>query len=180
MKIALIVIVSILLLVLIVLGYYGLFSSIKFEEKEMGSYVLVYDDYVGDYKNSGEIMDKVYYSLIEDSVETTKGFGIYFDNPKEVKREECRSQLGCILEEKDYDKIESLKEKYKVKEFTKTKCVVSEFPHKGSLSIIMGIMKVYPKLEAYIKEKGYDNNPIMELYDTPGKTTYYIMPIKNN
>lgn len=45
-------------------------------------------------------------------------------------------------------------------------------------TIIIGIMKVYPAINKYIIEKKYQYNEIMELYDTPNKKIFYIMPLK--
>jgi len=86
-----------------------------------------------------------------------------------------RSEIGCILEEKDLSKVEELKAKqFKIKEFPKTEAIVVEFPFNTQFSILAGIMKVYPKLEAYRKEYNYQTREVMEIYDVPSKKILYI------
>lgn len=164
---------------LIYLSYCGLFTKIEIKEKEAGGYMLVYEEFKGDYKNSSKIMDKVYYSLINDyNIETTNGFGIYYDNPKEVDKDDLRSDLGCIITEKDYDNVEEIKKNFLVKEWPKKKCIYVEFPFKGFMSVILGIKKVYPRINEYVKDKSYQGAPIMEIYDVPNKKIIYLMPVK--
>ncbi len=147
MKILLLVIVVVIIAFLILYAYYGGFKSINIQTAEQGGETLIYEEIIGDYKQSGEVMNKLYYSLLEsDKTETFKGFGIYYDNPKKVEKSKLRSEAGCILEEKDIEKYSSLSEKYSIKIFPKKKYITTEFPFKGKLSVIFSIMKVYPAL----------------------------------
>ena len=60
----------------------------------------------GDYRQSGELMDKIYYSLLNDyKIETYKGYGKYFDNPKKTEKSNLRSEAGCVVETADLGKI---------------------------------------------------------------------------
>ena len=175
------IIIGIFLLVLIgvaiFLNYIGFFSKMIIEEKQMGPFVLVYDEHKGDYKGTAKIQDDIYYSLLNNyKIETFKGFGIYYDDPKKTPTEKLRSIAGCILEKSDYEKIETLKEDgFKIKEIVKQNSVVVEFPFKNTFSIIAGIMKVYPKIEKHIEENNLTKNEMMEIYDTPSKKIIYLM-----
>ena len=161
-----------------VLSYYGLFSSIQVAERDVGPYLLVYTKHIGDYNEVAPVMDKVYSDLKDRyDIETTKGFGLYYDNPQEISKEKLRSIVGCIVEGKSMTDLSDVKEKYGVKEYPLSKSVVADFPHKGYLSIVIGVMKVYPRLNEYIQERKYDQNPIMELYDQPNKRTEYIASV---
>jgi effector-binding domain-containing protein len=143
---------------------------------EQGGETLVYENLTGDYKQSPVIMDKVYYSLVNnDKVETYKGFGIYYDNPKSVETSKLRSEIGCILEEKDSVKVVDLKKNnYNIKIFPKGSYLVTEFPFKGKFSVIIGLMKVYPALTDYLKKHGYgEKGAVMEIYDTPNRKIVY-------
>lgn len=176
MKIAIGVLITILFVLIVVLFHAGFFAGVSITEKEVGPYTLVYEDFIGAYKNTPKVQDKIYNSLLNDyKIETYKGFGIYYDNPKEVPEEKLRSEIGCILEEKDSARIEELKAKnFKIKEFPKTNAVVVEFPFNSSLSIIAGIMKVYPKLGEYRKEHNLPMREVMEIYDVPAKKIIYV------
>lgn len=110
------------------LYYMSFFNKIEITEKEMGPYKVVFKEHIGDYKETGKIMDEIYYSLLDDGVETYKGFGIYYDDPKVVEKDKLRSIAGSIIEEKDYDKIDQLKDKYNIKTIDKTRSITTEFP----------------------------------------------------
>ncbi|MBF0406581.1 MAG: GyrI-like domain-containing protein [Candidatus Riflebacteria bacterium] len=170
-----IVLVLIVAIILIYLSGYGLFSSVIISEKNVGPYLLVYRKHIGDYKNVGPVMDKIYYDLKDNhSVITTKGFGLYYDNPQDVTTDNLRSIVGCIVEGKSIEDLKDIKNKYGIKEYPASKSVVAEFPFKGKISIILGIFKVYPKLSAYLNENKHPSTPIMELYDQPNEKIEYI------
>lgn len=176
MKIVGAIVGGIIVVIIVFLGYYGLFTRITVEEKSLDSFWMVYKKHVGEYKDVGPVMDAIYKGLKDDySITTTRGFGLYYDNPREVPKEKCRSIAGCILENADVGRVDELREKYFVREYPASGIVTAEFPFRGTLSIIIGIFKVYPKLGKYIKEKGYAPRPMFEIYDTPGKKTVYGM-----
>lgn len=178
MKTLQIIIIVVAVLISIIVGfaaYWGAFKSIQFNVVEQGGETLVYEEMTGDYRQSGVVMDKVYYSLLNDyKIETFKGFGIYFDNPQKVEASKLRSELGCIVEESDIHRLSELEGNFKIKTYPKDKYIVAEFPYKGKLSVMIGIMKVYPAMNKYVKENGFDEEgAIMEIYDTPGKKIVY-------
>jgi len=159
------------------LYYMGFFNKIEITEKEMGPYKVVFKEHIGDYKETGKIMDEIYYSLLDDDVETYKGFGIYYDDPKVVEKDKLRSIAGSIIEEKDYDKIDKLKDKSDIKTIDKTRSITTEFPFRNKMSVIFSLMKVYPELNKYIDSKGYKKGDVMEVYDVPNKKINYVAEI---
>lgn len=178
MKTFQIIIIAIAVLTAIIVGfaaYWGAFKSIKFTVVEQGGETLVYENMTGDYRQSGVVMDKVYYSLLNDyNIETFKGFGIYYDNPQKVETSKLRSELGCIIEESDIHRVSELDGNFKIKSYPKGKYIVTEFPYKGKLSVMLGIIKVYPALNKFVKENGFnEEGAIMEIYDTPNKKIVY-------
>ena len=177
MKLMLRVLGALIILIVVTLSYYGLFTRISIAEKEMGGFWLLCEKHVGDYKEVGQVMDRMYSRLLgEDAIETSRGFGLYYDDPKKVKKETLRSVVGCILDTEDENKIDYLKKHYKIKYYPASKSVVAEFPFKGTLSIFIGIFKVYPRLEEYITQHNYTPGPIMEIYDTPHEKIFYVAP----
>ena len=160
------------------LYYTGYFVKVVVEERDMGPYTLVYQEYLGDYATVGPVMDKISKGLIEDAqVTPERGFGIYYDDPATVAKEKLRSDIGVLLEEKDMDQLSLIKTKYKVKTFEKTKAVVAEFPYTSPLSVIAGVLKVYPELRKYVEVNKIHMSEVMEIYDRPAKKIYYIMPL---
>ena len=178
MKIALVIaglIVLGILGIVLFLSRYGLFASINISQHNVGPYNLVYSKHIGDYKDVGPVMDKLYNDLKTNyGITTTKGFGLYYDNPQKVEKEKLRSIVGCIVENKSFEELSSMGLKYQVKEFPLSKGVIAEFPYKAKFSIILGVIRVYPKLSSYIQDNNYAQTPIMELYDQPGEKILYI------
>jgi len=176
LKIVSIIVAVLLIFAAIVYAWYGGFKTITFKEEAQGGETLVYEEMIGDYGQSPNVQNKIYYALLNDEkIETAKGFGIYFDDPKMVEKSKLRSEVGCIAEGLDSATIAFLSEKYQVKTLPVSDCIVTEFPNKGMLSIIIGLIKVYPALEAYCKQHGVDNGPVMEIYDIPNKKIIYRM-----
>lgn len=165
------------------LFYEGFFCSIKVKEQVVGDYWVVYQENIGPYEKVAPVMDKVCKDLKNDGIETSLSFGLYYDDPKEVSKEKLRSEVGAALDEKYYDKIESLRSKYNVKQLKSRNSLVAEFPIKNVLSYMIGPMKVYPAMEKYCKMKNIDVKAIkdsfgLEIYDIGNKKTTYIIPIE--
>ena len=117
-------------------------------------------------------MGDVYEGLIKQKVETTLGFGIYYDPPKETPAEKLRSIGGCVIAQKDT--TAAVKAGFKVSYFPASQSVATDFPYKGVPSIVIGAMRVYPAMGKYLEKKGYQSAaPMIEIYDMPNvKTTY--------
>lgn len=181
-KISLLAFLLIILVVVFALYYVEFFSKVVVKESQKGPYVLAYREHIGDYKGTRDVQDEIYDLLLEQyDIVTYKGFGLFMDDPKVVPKEKLRSLAGCILEEKDYDKIEFLREKgVNVMKIEKDTFVTAEFPMKASISGLIGVKKVHPKIEEYIKTKGYENTGMMEIYDVPSKKIIYLMSKERN
>jgi DNA gyrase inhibitor GyrI len=104
-KIAIVVIACLAIFCITFYAYYGGFDKLNVRIAEQGGETVVYEEFIGDYSKSGAAMDTVYYSLKNiDKIETFKGFGIYYDNPKTIERSKLRSEVGCIIENADIEK----------------------------------------------------------------------------
>lgn len=157
-----------------VYAYYGGSKKIEFSIVETGGEVLIYEEIQGDYRQSREVGDKIYYSLLdEDKIETFKGFGVYYDNPQKIEQSKLRSEAGCILEEKDIDKLSYLENKYTIRTFPRKEYITTEFPYKGKMSVLIGVMRVIPTLTKYATENGYGDGAVMEIYDVPNHIILY-------
>ena len=155
-------------------AYYGGFEKVIPKIENCGGETLVFEKVMGDYKQSAVVSDRVYQKLLDDfGIETTKGFGIFYDNPQTVEKDKLRSEVGCILES-DLNKIEELKSDFEVSVYPLGEYLVGEFPFKGMPSVILGIIKAYPALNAYAAENGYAlDSPVMEIWDVPNKKITY-------
>ncbi len=180
MKIVLIAVICIVVICLVVYAYYGGFKRLNIRIEESGGETVVYDSLTGDYRQSGELMDKIYYSLLNDyKIETYKGYGKYFDNPKKTEKSNLRSEAGCVVETADLGKITELPSGFKLKTLPVQRYIVSEFPYKGKLSVLFSIMIVYPALSKFAEANGFDGDgAVIEIYDIPGNKIMYRKEIK--
>ena len=181
-KISLIILAVFVAAILGVLYYHDFFTSPKLVEKEMGPYTFATKRYVGPYYETGPTMDEVDSFLREMGVESTKGVGLYYDDPDKVAASELRSDVGNVLEGVDEETLSKIKEKFNVIEFEKANSAVVEFPIKSMLSYMIAPMKTYPVISNHWLEKGYrediEDSFAIEIYDIPAKVSTYIMPIK--
>ncbi len=178
MSILLIIILAVFTLLLAGGAYYGAFSKIDFRMEEQGGEMLVYEEITGDYSRTPAVMDKVCQALLNDEkIATTKGAGIYYDNPKKVEKSKLRSEIGCIVEGQDAAVLARLSAKYKVKMIPRGRYLVTEFPHKGKMSVLFGIMKVYPALAKYAEANNLADGPLTEIYDVPNKKIVYLKQV---
>ncbi len=163
-----ILIVSLLILagIVSVAAFHGAFSTITVEKHKLEEMKIVYAVHTGDYSESGKVMNKLYYSLLEsEKIETFRGIGIYFDDPENVEKSKLRAVLGCVIEPNDYSKVEDLKGKnYKIAEIPENESHIVRFPYVSKISIIIGLMKVYPVINEFQKENNIPPSPITELY----------------
>ncbi len=175
MKIALIILGLIVVIIAALFIYYGGLRRVDFSIAKQGGETLVYVEQTGDYSKSAGPIDKMYYSLLnEEGIETFRGFGIYYDNPQKVEKSRLRSEVGNILEDPDPAILKKLEGRYNIKTLTEKEYIVTEFPYRGKMSVMMGIMKVYPAMNRFVKENGFDEDGwVMEIYDIPGKKIVY-------
>ena len=176
LKITFITIGIIIILAVVSLWYVGFFTKINIQEKEAGGYVLAGEEIIGSYSKVGPVIMKVDKKLKDMGLSSTKGFGIYYDNPKTTPQAQRRSYVGNIIETKDLDKIEVIKTQgLKVDSVPLAKSLVVEFPIRNQLSYMIGPMRAYPKLMKYAENKGFKIKLAMEVYDIPSKQIIFIM-----
>ncbi len=164
------------------LAWCGLFTKITVEEREAGPFLLIYKKHTGDYKNIGPVMDEVYHTLRDEyQLETTRGFGLYYDNPQENEKSQLRSLGGCMVDGQTPEEFNrqypGVTESFGVALFPASQNVMAVHPYKGKASIILGVMRVYPRLQAWMKKYQRRSVPMMEIYDTPNRTITYLAAV---
>jgi hypothetical protein len=156
------------------LWFIGAFDQVKVSEQQVGPFTYAYEKFVGPYQNSGAVFTNVYKILKEASVESTRGIGIYYDDPKTVAAAKLRSDCGAIIELKD---IRKLRGKLLISRLGKKNCVVAELPIKTMFSYMIGPAKAYPTLINYAKARALKTAMVFELYDMPHNKILYVMEI---
>ncbi|MBN2530222.1 MAG: hypothetical protein JXR76_27780 [Deltaproteobacteria bacterium] len=164
--------------IILILNGYGLFAKIIISEKSFGPHILIYDKWTGNYKVTGTIMRRVSSSVKEShGIECQQQFGMYFDNPRQVESSQLRSIAGCVVRGGDIKELQKKGLAFGITVFPKTRGVIAEFPFTGTLSVILGVMRVYPKLGEYIRAHHYSPGPFLELYDVARQKIIYVAPL---
>jgi len=173
----LVVFAFIALLMIIYAAYIGVFTPLKIYEAKKGPYVIAYERFTGPYAKTGPVFERVYKAVKAKGIDTTRGLGIYYDDPAKVPAKKLRSDCGVVIEEKDLPRFRKVKSQFKVKWIPKKDSVVIEFPIKNKFSYMIGPMKAYPALTKYAKKKGYKWGMTYELYDEAKQKIYFVMVI---
>ncbi|XP_037108019.1 testis-expressed protein 264 isoform X1 [Syngnathus acus] len=96
--------------------------------------------------------------------------GIFYDDPQKVPGPQCRCAIGSIVSEGENKADKELLKRYetcgfKVFSFPEvTHVVTTSFPHRTIFSILLGVKRVYPRLESYIKDRKLCAHPFLEIY----------------
>ncbi|XP_056292653.1 testis-expressed protein 264-like [Pseudoliparis swirei] len=83
---------------------------------------------------------------------------------------QCRCAVGSILNEGENKADEELLKSYETSGFKVfsfpevTHVVTTSFPHRTFFSVLLGIRRVYPQLQHYIKERRLCAHPFLEIY----------------
>jgi hypothetical protein len=165
---------AIVLIGTLVLGYYGLYQKIRFEQQTTGGEWIAYLEFKGNYKQSANYMDRVYELLRDEyQISTTQGIGIYYDKPGDVPEDQLRAEAGCIITADDAKRISGQSE-LMVRQLETNASIVTQFPYKGTLSVMLGIFKVYPAMENYLETNNLpQTGPVIEIYDEPASQIHY-------
>jgi DNA gyrase inhibitor GyrI len=177
MRTVLIVLGASLALGLAALWNFGAFSTVTVSERTMPRATIVYAKHIGDYGKIRSVIDSTYLTLLtKGKIASPRGFGLYYDNPREAPQEKLRSLGGCMVDSQDESRADSLKTRgYKTAHLPPAKAVYAEFPYKGPLSILIGVVKVYPRMMKYASERKIDPRPVMEIYDLSRRRIEYVM-----
>eukprot|EP01130_Rhizamoeba_saxonica_P009554 TRINITY_DN3887_c1_g1_i1.p1 TRINITY_DN3887_c1_g1~~TRINITY_DN3887_c1_g1_i1.p1 ORF type:complete len:199 (-),score=44.64 TRINITY_DN3887_c1_g1_i1:33-593(-) len=95
-----------------------------------------------------------------------RGVGVFFDDPSTVDAVDLRWWVGFVIpDDIELKNALSTYDNITVLSIPPEKAVRSYFPWKSFLSPMMGPSYVYPILEKYISENGYEFNTSVEIYD---------------
>lgn len=156
-------------------AYVGAFHSIIVETKELGPFHLVYKEQIGDYRQTGATVSEVVRPFHNLGMQGVKGFGVFYDDPKKVAKENLKSEAGVILTEEQMVKAQATVSQYKTRILPRQSGAAVTFPFRNSLSPLVGLLRVYPVLIEYLVATGSKPGYSLEIYDF-GQTITYFMP----
>ncbi len=156
-------------LVLGVSGYFywylGGWRSVTITEKKMGPYFMLAKDHVGAYHKIAPVIQEVESWAKSQSLDCSKTFGEYLDDPETVEQGRLKSRGGCLLSAKP---TLPLAEGMQVIDLPEADYVVANFD--GSPAI--GPMKVYPKVTEYFEAmKKKITSSVIEIYEVHSQTS---------
>eukprot|EP00088_Acartia_fossae_P021372 TRINITY_DN22828_c0_g1_i1.p1 TRINITY_DN22828_c0_g1~~TRINITY_DN22828_c0_g1_i1.p1 ORF type:complete len:338 (+),score=75.53 TRINITY_DN22828_c0_g1_i1:37-1050(+) len=169
-----------LLTILLFLIVAGLFThiEIKTQESTLGPLVMAYKTNVGPYKKVGALFTEAW-SLLPGKEQ----IGLYYDDPSEVPEKELRCAVGPILckgKEKPVKEEMDLMVKHGYNIFYLPDpgfVVQTSFPYRTTISILIAIWRVYPKLKKYITVKNLCAYPAIEVYQS--EDILFMMPLSH-
>ncbi len=167
----------ILLGVIIFLYYGGVFSKIIVEEKEVGPFLIAYEDQMNDYVKTAKKQKEICEFLSHNyGLQVYRGFSVFYSNPREVEKAALRSITGCILERADYKKADFLRENnFRIKEVPLQVSLLVEFPYKNYFLTRIVMSKANFMIEKYVRENNLSNNERMLIYDMAEEEIIFLM-----
>ena len=156
----------------------GLFTPVKPVRENVPELWFAYRTHTGPYQNIGGVMDAVYTTLRDGCrLESARGLGVYFDNPRTTAPASLRSLGGCVLENQAAVDAVRQNTALSVGVLPESRAVTASFPYRGKMSFMVGAMRVYPALNKYLEAARDPSGPVVELYDFAKKEIRYIRPL---
>jgi hypothetical protein len=175
MKTILYILIFLLVSALVYLGFYNAFYQPKVTLNYEGNETVVYLEVNDRYQLTDSVMKLVFNELYEKhGIVITKGFAIHKPLPEDAERKITTLIAGCIVEAEDTAKLSQISETFTIAILPADDYLISDFPLKGKMSIMFGLYRVYPKLDAFCKKQGYSSlEPVIEIYDRKSKRIHY-------
>jgi DNA gyrase inhibitor GyrI len=82
-------------------------------------------------------MTKLYDALSGAGIKSMTGIGIYYDDPAMVSGQNMKSEVGSVISQSDFSKLNKKSSDYTLKVIEGGDKVVVEFPYKNTLSYMV-------------------------------------------
>lgn len=163
-------------IIAVVLHEISIIEGINQQEATVPKLRVLYTEIIGPYSN---VYKKT--SLIEKAVKDKFGadisqcpcFGIYYDNPKITPKNKTRAIVGKIIditEERDFSQA---CEGLHIQDIPGgEKALALDIKFRNSAGITCGIIRIYKRIESFLKEKKGEMKGTLEVY-SKGKITVY-------
>lgn len=172
MKILIVVLATVLIMLVGLSVYLGLFSSIKLEEQEMGPYPFVYvQEASTDFGKIGQLTE-----ALGERLETT---GYTNHKPAQLFYPTGRggqNQIGFVVDRPVG--LDVLGAEIFFRLIPSQRYAVVRFPFRNPLSFMVGYFRVDPAFKEYRKTKGIPETSAMVILD--GNTILYLQPLEQS
>ncbi|MBN8220303.1 MAG: GyrI-like domain-containing protein [Spirochaetes bacterium] len=163
--------------------YYGGFASpAPIHRAEAGPFHVAYISHVGPYKKIGDVIKKLKKEIEAAGITDYRAGGLYYDDPKIAGESRCRGEAIAVLKPEQLEKLKG-HPVLKTKTIERREYLQTVFPFRGMVSVMAGLMKVYPMFDKYFKEnqlapyvyreKDFEDEYGIEIYG-PEKIFYYM------
>lgn len=172
--------VIIFIVFMLILWWLGLFRYMPARKGNLESHWLVYRYHQGPYHETGKVLAQIEEELSDLGIAPEKGFGFFYDDPKEMEANDLRSILGFMIAEPNEEKQEAInKLSLTLVHMPQTDTVETYFPMRGTASYMIGPIKAYASIDSYSKKRQIDLTctPLMEIYDTPQRRIWFLAPL---
>ena len=145
----------------------GLFLSPTASKGRFPGGMLMYKHYVGPYRECGKAFETLEKTAKTGGVDHAwSAVGVYYDNPKRLAEagladSMCRYAVGALVDRRAKNTQALFKQEgYSAQAMPEFQAAVSEFPFTGLLSILLGLWKVYPRLDEFSRRHGLKEDQI--------------------
>lgn len=157
---------------------FGAFAPVRPETTTIEPMWIAYNTHSGPYQLIGPVCDGVCTALSEThGITAGLGFGLYFDSPRKVAKDQLRSLGGCIIPADKAEGLKNMSLPFRIASLPGGRAVVVRFPFRGRMSIMVGAMRVYPAMNRHFAQAGVPEGPFMEIYDMEAGEIRYIRPL---
>jgi hypothetical protein len=171
-----IILAVIILAVVAFLFYMGMFSKIVVKEEQKGPYTFAIVEHKGPYSGVGKPMAELDKKMRAAGFNSKDGIGLYYDDPAKVSKNQLKSEVGYLITKDDLGKVQANQGKFNFRVLEQENFLVAEFPIRNMLSYMFGPMKVYPVVNAFLREKGLTmTGASIEIYDMSAKKIYFLI-----
>lgn len=155
----------------------GFLSPVPVKEKRLPKSLLLFTEYVGDYRKIGSVFENLTKTVKPKFKPTNNNCGIFYDDPSTLEdRSKARAACGLLIEEDERQAAEKFvaeHSSFKLAELPELDCVYTRFPFKSRLSMLFIVLKVYPEIRQYAFRNRYVRVPsdikgIIEIYRCDG------------
>lgn len=162
------------------LYYMNIFYHVEWNKDKWNGITGICIEHVGHYKDIGPIFEFVYQRIGIQDITTITSFGIYLDDPAMKPENEWKSYACVVVTDDNKEKVsqgdvkDNNKELFYVTIPVHEQVLQSTYPLVNSLSIMIGLFKVYPALDTYCKQTNYKHGPIVEIYNRKQGIIHYL------
>ncbi len=162
-RITLGVLFAISILILALYSWSGGFFNPEISEKEAGPFLFVGIPHKGAYPKISPKFKEVNDKVKTLSIPIDPMAGIYYDDPSTVPEEKLRSYAGFITTNENAKLVVEKFPEFKIISIPKQLFLSSEFPNRNYFSMILAIIKTYPKFSEYVEVNKIPIDTYMEI-----------------